>query len=1361
MSTVGQAVGGIVGGVVGFFASGFNPMGAVYGAQIGMMAGGYLDPPKGPTMKGPRLSDLSVQTSTYGSPLPRIYGQYGTFGNIIWLENNKLKEVVRKTEQGGKGGASTTTVKTYEYYATFAVSLSDTKPTGPMAGVKRIWIGGELFYNAGSDDRSTIAASNSASNLFRFYSGSETQLPDPRMQADIGEECPAFRGVCYIVFYDLPLEKYGNSLLGTQVKVEIVDDIEQELSVTEISITNPIGWSAVTGDNTPLAMVGIQSGGSVGANFLNKFSWQISNTSATGVSRAYYDKYRRYFVAGVVSPSGSFSLFSADTGVYVGSVPVEPQDLSDIGIKAGLGLIVFSRTSPSFRMAVYLYGIGVKEFSYVVPLTSADGLDSDDFANAVKYPQSFYIDDALVIATNTRVFLLSAGSYQIFYTYDGSDPTFKFTGVVSDGTSAYVSYSDATGEMIARIDQDEMTDLFSIPDNTELCDYDSESGALITTRSVYSKTGEIEFSFYELTREQLPARAISMGGFVFFPESNEAVSPQGMIIAAPYYSSGDADLRSIIENECLQSNMLELSDIDASELVQPVRGYRVSDTGAIRAAIEPLQGAWPFDVVQRGYKIHFVPRGNASVLTIPAEDLDARQDADAPGTQLMISNEMDTQLPRRVQIRYTDTVREYDIAEQAQERMATESINIRDIEMPIVLNANEAAGMAEVLLYLYWMERRDVGFILPPNYRALEPADVVTITGEWGIYELRLTNISLMSDGRLECKAKYNSAAIYTPTAEGEEGSAIPDGTVPFDGPSIYALLDIPLLVDENNTPGMPIGMAGYSPSWPGGIIYRTSDGGQNWTLLQAFAAPATMGFATDTIGAGRVDIFDAKNRLSVSMLAGSLSSIDILTQLNGGNLFAYGAPGRWEMCSARNCELQPNGSYLLTDWLRGRFGTEWAMTTHQSGDYLVLMSDPDVLFVSYPSASIGVEMGYRGVTAGDSIDSTSTRNETYNAVNLTPLSPVYLNGNQHPVSEDWSLSWIRRGRLSPEWRNNVDVPVGEVSESYEVDIFSDNSYTTLKRTLTTSTPDVVYTAAQQIEDFTETVNVIYVRVYQMSAIVGRGYPLTGELESAAAWTPANLPVLPGFWINETSPVTLVSSAVSQINDISGNSRNLTQGISANRPTLGDFDGFRTLSFDGTNDKMSMSNQGALFRNAPSAWVFSLYRTGITDVSITERPILTASTNASSARVFMGAAGGGSSAANRPIFGGRRLDAEGSGTLYTHTAPESEAWVMVLGINTYTAQTIDMYVNGEISGGLTGVFSGAGNSSNTDSSSIKIGTNLTELTHYNGQIAELMAGNTAVSGDDIDRIFGYCAWKYGLVDLLPSDHPYKHQRPSV
>ncbi len=213
MSSTGQVLGGVVGAVVGFF----TPVGPWLGAQIGMSIGGYIDPPKGPTIEGPRIDDLSVQTSTYGAPIPRIYGTAIIAGNVFWLENNQLKEVRTETESG-KGGPQQTSVK-YSYYATFAVGLCE----GPIVGVRRIWIGSNLIYNAGSNDAATISASSAAAAGFRVHLGSDDQLPDERIQAALGiDNTPAWRGLAYIVFDDFLLEKYGNTLAGAQVRVEVI-----------------------------------------------------------------------------------------------------------------------------------------------------------------------------------------------------------------------------------------------------------------------------------------------------------------------------------------------------------------------------------------------------------------------------------------------------------------------------------------------------------------------------------------------------------------------------------------------------------------------------------------------------------------------------------------------------------------------------------------------------------------------------------------------------------------------------------------------------------------------------------------------------------------------------------------------------------------------------------------------------------------------------------------------------------------------------------------------------------------------------------------------------------------------------------
>ena len=82
-------------------------------------------------------------------------------------------------------------------------------------------------------------------------------------------------------------------------------------------------------------------------------------------------------------------------------------------------------------------------------------------------------------------------------------------------------------------------------------------------------------------------------------------------------------------------------------------------------------------------------------------------------------------------------------------------------------------------------------------------------------------------------------------------------------------------------------------------------------------------------------------------------------------------------------------------------------------------------------------------------------------------------------------ITTFLRTRIGGDWRDNVDVPLAEESERYEVEIYSGM---TLKRTITgLTTPSTIYTAAQQVTDFGSTQSSVSVKVYQLSAAVGRG----------------------------------------------------------------------------------------------------------------------------------------------------------------------------------------------------------------------------------------------------------------------------------
>ena len=67
LSTVGTALGGPAGGAIG--------------AIIGQSFDQQL---LSPVRRGPRLGDLRVQSSSYGTQIPRIYGSMRVAGSVIW-----------------------------------------------------------------------------------------------------------------------------------------------------------------------------------------------------------------------------------------------------------------------------------------------------------------------------------------------------------------------------------------------------------------------------------------------------------------------------------------------------------------------------------------------------------------------------------------------------------------------------------------------------------------------------------------------------------------------------------------------------------------------------------------------------------------------------------------------------------------------------------------------------------------------------------------------------------------------------------------------------------------------------------------------------------------------------------------------------------------------------------------------------------------------------------------------------------------------------------------------------------------------------------------------------------------------------
>ena len=229
------------------------------GAAIGAIAGTAIDRALigGPrvTREGPRLSDLSVQNSSFGEPIALAYGTVRLAGNIIW--SSGLIERRSEQTQGGKSGSVTTT--SYSYFASFAVAIS----ARPINSIGRIWADGKLIRTA---DGTLLPG-----GTMRLHQGFEDQVPDSLIEAAVGlSDAPAHRGMAYVVFEELPLADFANRIPNLTFEVsteagnaalplsEIVEDVTRRAGLSQVVCSNlgvPVRGFAVGRDSSAAAVI--------------------------------------------------------------------------------------------------------------------------------------------------------------------------------------------------------------------------------------------------------------------------------------------------------------------------------------------------------------------------------------------------------------------------------------------------------------------------------------------------------------------------------------------------------------------------------------------------------------------------------------------------------------------------------------------------------------------------------------------------------------------------------------------------------------------------------------------------------------------------------------------------------------------------------------------------------------------------------------------------------------------------------------------------------------------------------------------------------------------------------------------------
>ncbi|WP_396189777.1 phage tail protein [Flavobacterium sp.] len=1066
-------------GLAGAAVGSFFGMPAL-GWAVGSMLGAALFPTKGPTTEGPRLSDLQVQTSTYGTVIPQVYGSARIAGNIIWSTNKK--ETRHEETQGGKGGPTATSV-TYTYAIDLAVAICE----GPITGIRRIWANSILIYDASStgsagsiiSSKGFFAGSSSNYGSLEVYNGSEDQLPNATIQSQMqpGADTPAYRGTAYVVFSNLQLADFGNNV--PQLEFEIVNtDQAQIIDGRVLSTTNSFlidegnftnGYQSycgitdlnegsirliVGGTNTPNSTT-------VGAPAYTK----ILNTDLTNSTTESVDSTDSWMNIHTNYPNNTFLRLGApvnDKTVFFnyGNYPMSTTSRN---------LQFFPKnSSPSTNLGLYDNG-------YVFDYWFGDEIAAGDSRCQGVCPVQGYSSFFVLFQRTSENAICSRY-------YICNESGIKSRGVCNYGPSVQPLTSVSPSLAIPKANGTVNCAMVDISETQMISGNRlfNIGGGLITFYKYISHPGQTIQSVYCKNKV-----------YAIYGTDTIAGKQRVTIYSPDQFISNDVDKSSIslpaVINRIAAQGGIPETDLDTSQLIdEKVVGYVVNAQNSIRAMLEPLMQAHFFDAVESDTKIKFVKRGNDAAGWIYEEDLAAFEGSvgfELPN-DVSITRTQEVELPQEITIQYLSWERAYQESAQYSRRETTSSNNKVSQSLPMVLTSQRAKQIADVLLQEAWKARQIYKFSTPRRYAIYEPTDVVYLQRNGTVYTLRLIKKTEGQNGVIDWEAVEEDASIYNQNAPASPGIII-DPNVLTPQPTVLRMLDIPILRDYDNNFGMYCAAAPTDSNWPGAGLYKSIDD-------ISYTAQTSIYFNKET-PCGYVrnvpdywnpmdNRFDEINFFIVEMGNGELSSMTEDQVLNGGNTCVIGN----EVLQFKTAELIDVDTYRLTGLLRGRKGTDWAIDTHQANEEFTLLNPNTVLRYEEDRSRMNVSTKYKAVTSGQYIGSAYPKTVTNTGRSLKPYSVIYAKGTKNG-NTDILITWIRRTRLSGEWQT-PEVPLGENFEKYEIEIYGDASYNTIKRTEVALTTNWTYSTAQQNLDFGTTQNILYVRIYQISDLVGRGF---------------------------------------------------------------------------------------------------------------------------------------------------------------------------------------------------------------------------------------------------------------------------------
>lgn len=559
------------------------------------------------------------------------------------------------------------------------------------------------------------------------------------------------------------------------------------------------------------------------------------------------------------------------------------------------------------------------------------------------------------------------------------------------------------------------------------------------------------------------------------------------VVKAEVLFNSNNSLETIVTDICNQAGVTNLDTTGIQNIYVP--GFFIDSVTSVSSALKLLQQAYFFDIINSGDTLFFVGEAQARPITpIKQGDFGAHNGINQRKAPFELPKPDPEALPASVEVSFVDQEGSHEIGTVLSRSQVAQSSRKETYNFPIVMSSDRAQAIADSLLHRFYLRAIELNSLsLPPKYSYLEPGDWIGVDFYGERYTLQISEMQLGASRQILLRANVIEAAYQTqvarPNTPINSGGYNPPNpaseVVRLQGNTNLTVMDINLISDRDEDYGVYVAANGGT-AWRNASIYVSNDDRSYY-------------FTGTTLSEGTIGTLDSSfDSSSTSVLiqldSGEFESISNADFDNGVNKLLIGN----EIIQFQTAVF--NGSqWELSTLRRGLRGTETYSNSHAIGDRVVLLTGNGAVIerIDGSRSDIGQIRYFKAPSDGQTLAAANSIPLTIEGNALKPYAPANLAATKDNVG-NITVTWDRRDRHAGDATTYNNLPLSELEEKWEIEVLSNNQ--SVIRTLESLTNAFAYPTTDQTNDFGGTINSITINIYQISAVIGRGYRASATL---------------------------------------------------------------------------------------------------------------------------------------------------------------------------------------------------------------------------------------------------------------------------